>query len=135
MKKSNTVKAVLIVSGLIASIIGGAILIVPTLFYASYGIELGANINLLNEIRASGGGLLVTGLLILSGAFIAQLTFTSMVVSTMLYLGFGLSRLFSTVIDGIPNEGLVQSAVLEIIIGLICLFILVIFQQRQRREV
>lgn len=133
MKQSRTVKSVLFVSGLIASVIGGAILTIPTSFYATYGIDLGSNVNLLNEIRASGGGLLATGILILSGVFIARLTFTSLVVSTLLYLSYGVSRIQSTLIDGVPNEGLVQSAILEIVIGLVCLFVLVKYQDKPGR--
>lgn len=134
MKNSKFVKAVLLVSGLIATGIGGAILIIPEAFYATYGIELSGNTSLLNEIRASGGGLLATGILILSGALVARLTFTSLIISTLLYLSYGLSRVISTIIDGMPNNGLTQSTVLEIIIGLVCVITLVRYQSRQTGE-
>ena len=134
MKNSKVIKAVLFISGLIASVIGGAIVTIPTAFYATYGIELGGNVSLFNEIRASGGALLATGILIFSGAFVSRLTFTSLVVATLLYLSYGLSRILSTVIDGVPDEGLVQSAVLEIVIGLVCAFSLSKYQCRQRES-
>jgi len=134
MKNSKVIKAVLIASGLIAALIGGAIVIIPTAFYTAYGIELGGNVSLLNEIRASGGGLLATGILIFSGAFVARMTFTSLVVATILYLSYGLSRIISTIIDGTPAEGLVQSAILEIVIGLVCVFALVKYQGKQREN-
>lgn len=132
MINSKTVKAILLISGIIATVIGGAILAVPTAFYATYGIEPGANVNLLNEMRASGGGLLASGILILSGVFVARMSFTSLVVSTLLYLSYGLSRVLSMVMDGVPIEGLVQSAVLEIIIGLVCVFALVKYSDRKK---
>lgn len=134
MKKSKTVKAALLVSGLIAIVIGSAIVTIPTPFYATYGIELGANVSLFNEIRASGGALLASGILILSGAFVARLTFTSLLVSTLLYLSYGLSRILSTIMDGLPNEGLVQSAVLEIVIGLVCLLALVNYWDQKMED-
>lgn len=133
MKNSKMIKSILFVSGLIATLIGAAILTIPGPFYATYGIELENNVSLLNEIRASGGGLLATGILIFSGAFVARLTFTSLVVSTLLYLSYGLSRIISTMIDGMPAEGFVQSAILEIIIGLVCIFVLLKYQGRQLR--
>ena len=96
----------------------------PVAFYATYGIEFGSNISLLNEIRTPGGVLLASGMLITSGVFVPKLTFTSTVVSILLYLSYGLSRILSMAIDGVPVEGLVQAAVLEIAIGLVCVFAL-----------
>lgn len=46
MKNSKVIKAVLFISGLIATVIGAAIVATPTAFYATYGIELGGNVSL-----------------------------------------------------------------------------------------
>jgi len=132
MKNSKMLKTILIISGLIASGIGAAILFSPVAFYAAYGIELGGNFSLLNEIRAPGGALLASGILIISGAFVDRLAFTAVVVSTLLYLSYGLSRVMSIAIDGMPTEGLVQAAVLEIITGLACIFALVKYRGKQK---
>jgi hypothetical protein len=134
MKNSKVLKTILIISGLIASGIGAAILFAPVAFYATYGIELGGNFSLLNEIRAPGGALLAIGLLIISGAFVDKLAFTAVVVSTLLYLSYGLSRVMSIAIDGMPAEGLVQAAVLEIITGLACVFALVKYRGKQKES-
>ncbi len=133
MKNSKTLKIVLIVSGLVATIIGAAILFAPVAFYAAYGIEIADNFGLLNEIRASGGAVLASGLLIMSGAFVDKLAFTAIVVSTLLYLPYGLSRVMSIVIDGMPVEGFVQAAALEIVIGLVCVFALVKYRGKQEK--
>ena len=125
MKNSKVLKAILLISGLIAAGVGGAILFMPIAFHATTGIDLAGNTSLLNEIRASGGALLASGILIILGAFVAKLTFTSTVVSIFLYLSYGLSRILSRAIDGMPAEELVQATVLEIAIGLVCLFALV----------
>ena len=98
-------------------------------FHATTGIELGIDVSLLNEIRASGGALLASGILIMLGAFVAKLTFTSTVVSTLVYFSYGLSRILSMVIDGMPAEELVLAAVLEIAIGLACVFSLVKYRE------
>jgi hypothetical protein len=135
MKNSKMLKTILIISGLIASGVGAAILFSPVAFYASYGIEPGGNISLLNEIRAPGGALLASGILIMSGAFVDKLAFTALMVSTLLYLSYGLARVMSIAIDGMPAEGLVQAAVLEIVIGLACIFALIKFRGNQMESV
>jgi len=132
MKRSKVLKTILIVSGLIASIIGAAILFAPVEFYASYGMKLGGDVSLLNELSASGGALLASGILITAGAFVDKLAFTATVVSALLYLSYGLSRIMSIAMDGMPIEGLVQAAVLEIVTGLACVFALVKYREKQK---
>ena len=130
MKNSKVLKTILFISGLILAGIGGAILFVPVAFHATAdGIVLGDDISLLNEIRAPGGALLASGILVMSGAFMAKLTFTSTVVSALLYLSYGLSRILSMAIDGMPAEELVQVAVIEIVVGLICVFSLMKYRE------
>ena len=131
MKNSNVLKTILIISGLIASGIGATILFAPVAFYATYGIELGGNFSLLNEIRAPGAALLASGILIMLGAFVAKLTFTSTVISIMIYLSKGISRILSMVIDGIPAEVLVMATVVEIIIGLVSIFALLKYRENE----
>ena len=134
MKNSKVLKTILIISGLIASGVGAAILFSPVAFYASYGIALGGDVSLLNETRAPGGALLVCGILIMSGAFVDRLAFTATVVSSLLFLSYGLSRVMSIAIDGMPVEGLVQAAVLEIVIGLACVFAFVKYRKKQEES-
>ncbi len=124
MKNSIILKSILIISGLIGVFVGVEILFMPVDFYASSGIDLGNNISLLNEIRASGGAILASGVLIILGALLVKLTFTSIVLSTLLYLSYGLSRILSITVDGAPADILVYVAVLEIVIGLISAFAL-----------
>jgi hypothetical protein len=133
MRNSKILKSLLIIAGLIASLIGAEIFVSPAIFYATYGIDLGGDTGLLNEKRASGGGLLVSGLLIISGAFVAKLSFTAVLVSTLLYLSYGMSRVMSMVIDGVPVEGLVQAAIIEILIGLACMVALVVYREKGKR--
>ena len=98
-------RAVLFVSGLVAVGIGGSILLVPEAFYASYGIDLSGNINLLNEMRAAGGAVLASGLLILSGAFVARFAWLAALVGCLTYIPYGLSRGLAVLLDGAPDRG------------------------------
>ena len=123
-------KVFLALSGLIAAGIAVAIWTVPDAFYGSYGIDLGGDVNLINELKAPAGVLFVAGLAILAGAFRARYTSMSMKVAAILYLSFGVSRIASFVIDGMPGESIVSAALLEILIGAIALFGL-LAQQRK----
>ncbi len=86
---------------------------------------------MLNEVRAPGGALLACGLVVMVGAFLRQLTFTSTVLATLVYLSYGLSRVLSIVADGMPADLLIQVTVLEVVIGLICAFALIRFREVQ----
>ena len=122
MRDSKVLKTILIVAGVVGMIVGGANLFVPVAFNASSGIDLGENISLMNEMRASGGGLLLSSVVIVMGAFVSRLAFTSTLLATMLYLGYGFSRLVSIMVDGMPSDDLVSVAIFEIFVGLVALF-------------
>jgi hypothetical protein len=133
MKNSFVLKSVLFLSGLVAVLIGGFIVVAPEAFYAVYGIQFDGDVSLLNEVRATGGALLAIGGLITAGAFVTRLTFTSAVVAPVLYLSYGLSRVLSVTVDGMPVGELTQAAVAEIVIGLVCVVVLLKYRQRQGR--
>lgn len=124
MTKLKFLKILLCISGLIAIAIGGMIQTSPADFYATNNIDIGGNVNLLSEIRASSGALLASGVLIFTGAFVSQLTFTSMVLATLLYLSYGLFRFASMVVDGMPVNSLIEAGIVEIVVGIVCLFCL-----------
>ena len=122
LHSSITERVFLTLSGVIAAGIGIAIWTVPSEFYGSYGIELAGDVNLINELKAPAGVLFVAGLLILKGAIRRRSTTASMTVAAVLYLSFGASRLFSFVVDGMPNDAIVSAAILEIALGAIAVF-------------
>jgi len=109
-------------------------LCIPVTFESSAGIDLGDNSSLLSEIRAAGGTLLVAGVLILSGAFLPKLTSVSVVLSTLFYLSYGLSRLFSGLMDGIPSESLVIATVVEMVVGVLSLLAWYQFRKEKQRQ-
>ncbi len=112
------------VSGLLLVVIGGTILIVPHAFYASDGIVLGSDPSLLSEIRAPGGFLAGSGLLILTGTFRNHLSSLAVLLTVLVYGSFGLSRLLSLVLDGIPSDSLMIATVIEVAVAAIGLMIL-----------
>jgi hypothetical protein len=116
-------KGLLLASGLIAAGIAATILFVPDAFYASYGIDTRSDVSLSNELKAPAGMLLLAGLLMLAGVVRTELTLTSLGTASLIYLSYGLSRLLSMAIDGIPHNALVHAAMLEITIGVISLLV------------
>jgi len=131
MKNSKVLKTILFISGLILTGIGGAVLFMPVAFFATNGINIENNINLLSEIRSPGGALFASGILIMLGAFMAKLTFTSSVISILMYLSYGISRILSIAIDGMPTEGLVKATAVEIIIGLVSVFAILKYRENE----
>jgi hypothetical protein len=116
-----TCKLVLLLSGLVACVIAAMILFAPEVFYAANGVEIAGNIDLANELKAPAGALFVAGLLMIAGVFRRQLTVVALVTATVVYLSYGLSRLLSIGIDGMPSNALVGAAVFEVLLGAICL--------------
>jgi hypothetical protein len=115
---------VLFVSGLIAVAIAVAILFAPTAFYTGYGIDVTGDATLANELKAPAGALLVAGLVMFAGAFRRRFAVVSLTTAAVVYLSYGLSRVTSIAIDGVPHSGMVSAAGVELAIGAICLLTL-----------
>ena len=120
MKNSILTRITLTLSGLIATGVGVGVLFMPHAFHASAGIVLGDDVNLLNEMRSSGGMVLASGLFILLGALRAKMAFMALAVSTTLYLSYGMSRVVSVIADGTPGGSMLQILALELFIGALC---------------
>ncbi|WP_047544791.1 DUF4345 domain-containing protein [Psychroserpens sp. Hel_I_66] len=131
MEKNIFIKVFLIISGSIGIWIGYSLLFSPVTFEASAGINLGKDINLLSEIRAPNGLLLVSGIIIILGAFFSKLTIYSIQLSCLIYLSYGLSRIISIIFDGFPSEPLQIALFVELLVGLICLFVLLRFYKKE----
>ena len=117
-------RILLAVSGTTGLTIGLAILFQPHAFLASSGISLGSDASLLSEIRAPGGLLLLGSLVTLSGAIRHTLMQTGLAFSALIYSTYGLSRLVSIVLDGMPSPSLQLAALIELVIGALSLFAL-----------
>ncbi|MEM9293581.1 MAG: DUF4345 domain-containing protein [Acidobacteriota bacterium] len=107
----------LFLSGLLLLGIGASILLVPHAFFATNGITLGASSgdpNLLSEIRAPGGLLTASALLILLGAFRSRWSSQALALSVLVYGSFGLARALAIALDGMPAGGILAAMVIEL---------------------
>ena len=128
-----TIRLVLFLSGIVASCIAAMILLAPDVFYASYGIELSNNTALANEVKAPAGALFLAGLIMFIGVFRSDFAVVSLATATGVYLSYGLARVASFVIDGLPHSGMIGAAGIELVVGTICL--LTLLYERQNNAV
>ena len=123
MKRSLT-PIFLILSGLLLLAIGGTILFMPHAFYGSDGIVLGYDPSLLSEIRAPGGLLAASGIVILTGGFRPRGQSLAVMLTVLVYGAFGFSRLVGLALDGMPSNNLVMATGVELFVAAIGLIIL-----------
>ena len=122
--KPWTTRTFLFISGLLLLAIGGGLLLAPHAFHASNGIELGSDPSLLSEVRAPGGLLLASAVLILLGTFRPALRSMAIFQTVLVYGSFGVARLVGMAMDGLPSSGIVGAAVIELVIAALGLAIL-----------
>ena len=117
MQLTRFQKITLGISGVTALTIGTFITLAPYAFYASYGISLEQDPNLLNELRAPGAGLAVFGALMLSGVFRATMAPIALAVALTVYLAFPIGRIVGIVMDGMPSGSVIGALAFEVIIA------------------
>ena len=117
MQTTRKHRSLLVISGLIAVAIGSSILISPAQFHATHGIELGSDANLLSEVRAPGGALLMLGLLIGVGGVRPVYSIASTSIAAAVYIAgvFGVTAagngfLYVTGVAGTPYVEIVDPA-------------------------
>ena len=115
-------KIALGVAGITSLGIGAFILAAPVTFYASYGIMLGPDPNLLSELRAPGAGLAVFGAVMLAGIVRPALRQAALVAALTVFLAFPAGRVVGLAVDGLPSVEILGALMLELAIAGFCLF-------------
>ena len=121
MKDSRFLRVALIVSGMTLTFVGTYTLISPAGFFELNGAELANDVNAMNFARAAGGLFLACGLLILSGLFVKRLTYTSSLLSAVVFLSYGCGRATSFIVDGAPSSELIRATSFELVVGIVAL--------------
>lgn len=124
MEFSKAVKVLQFIAGIIGIIIGAGMAFTPISFQSSAGIVLGDNLSLLSETRAPGSLLFIGGVIVLGSAFKSKWRYLGLVLTALMYLGYGIGRTISLVVDGIPHQSLLIALVLELIVGGLALSVL-----------
>jgi len=129
MKKTKVLKGILILLGLQLIIFGLWRLLVPISFFNFSGLLLSSDAGLLSEARGAGGAILGFGIIIFLGAFKKKLAYTSTITAMTLFLGFGIARIISLVVDGNPGSMIFQGIFSEFVFGFIALFLLIKYKE------
>lgn len=114
-------KITLGIAGITALGIGGFILGAPHAFYASYGIELGTDTNLLSELRAPAANLTALGAIMLAGIVRPAWWRVSATVALTVFVAFPVGRIIGLAVDGMPSANVLGALAIEIVIGALCL--------------
>ena len=107
----------LAVSGAIAALIGISILFIPHTFFASNHIALGTDPNMMSEIRAPGGLLLASGVVMVCGAIMRSVLRAGLLTSAVVFSMYDVSRLVSLALDGVPSSSILGALVIELVVG------------------
>jgi len=121
MTNSKVVASFLILTGLIGLYVGGGLLFFPAELQAQSGIVLGDNASHFSETRAPGAAILAASSISLLGALRANWRHLALVLVALFFLSYGMGRLLSLVLDGMPATGLFWAMIGELIIGLLAL--------------
>ena len=130
MKNSKVLKVISILLGLVLIVLGTWRLTNPVNFYANSGIILSNDVSMLNEVRASGGAIVGIGILIMLGVFVDKLTYTSTVVSFVIFLSYGIARILAVAMDGNPGEKIVQGIIFKFVFGTAGVFALYKYREK-----
>ncbi len=116
----------LALSGLLLTMVGMMRLSNPIKTYSkNSGIALDKDVNLLNEVRGVSALMLCGGIIILLGTVLSELTMISLVIATLIFMGFAIGRLISIGADGKPGKQIMQGLFSELVLGAANVFCLV----------
>lgn len=108
-------------AGVVAGFIGASILAAPQAFFAGNGVALSSNPSLMSEIRAPGGLLLIAGVYLLHQAFVARQLRSALQVGAAVFGAYGMGRLLSVVLDGVPSTSLIAATAVELAMAIVLL--------------
>lgn len=104
--------------------VGGMIALAPELMYAGPGMAMPDNIVLTSDIRASGTFLLTCGMTVLAAAAGLIARRFALIISAIAFLSYGMGRVLSLGLDGMPDAKILTAAGIEWALGLAALAVL-----------
>lgn len=114
-------RSLLIVNGAIALTVGAFLFFQPEALFALNGVALSGDPNLMSEVRAPGGVLLLAAPFIFAAAFVSRWQGAALGLSALVYLGYGAARTYSIAVDGLPANDLVWAMGIEWALGMLSL--------------
>lgn len=96
------------------SIIGGALMLAPKAFLEMSHVFVERDPGLMSELTAPSGVLIVTGMLMILGAVKQRFARLSLLCGAIVYGSYGVGRLVSMALHGVPSESLISATIIEI---------------------
>lgn len=118
MKNNTITLSFLIIAGLIGLYVGGSLLFFPAQLQADNGIVL-STASHFSEARAPGAAIFGASILAFISIFKTTLRKSALGLMTLFFTTYGLGRLLSVIIDGLPADGLYYAMYGELIMGIL----------------
>lgn len=116
---NKLISSLLHLNGWVAVLIGCFIMIDPVTMFSSYDLPTDLSAGLMSELRAPGGLLAICGLLIVRNSLAPQLHQQGLQISILVYGSYGIARLISISLDGLPPAEILITMGIEL--GLVVL--------------
>lgn len=101
-------------SGAVLGLIGIAVMVSPKAFLETNGIAVDRDPGLMSELTAPAGVLIVTGVLMMLAAVRLRFANPGLTAGAIVYGSYGIGRLVSMGLHGMPSQSLVTATVIEL---------------------
>lgn len=101
-------------SGVILGLIGGALMFTPKAFLEMSHVVVERDPSLMSELTAPSGVLIITGALLVLGAVKRRFANLALSTGAIVYGSYGIGRLWSMGLHGIPSDSLVTASIIEL---------------------
>ena len=127
-------RTVLFGSGALLVLIGSALMFSPKAFLETSHVFIDHDPGLMSELSAPSGLLIITGALMILGAFKVRFANLGLSVGAIVYASYGLGRLISMALNGMPSESLVAATVIELGIAALLVMLRVTSSLNRQRD-
>ena len=107
-------RTVLAGSGSLLGLIGGGLMFAPKTFLETSHVFIDHDPGLISELTAPSGLLILTGAVMLLGAGKFRFAGRALTLGAIVYGSYGLGRLVSMGLHGVPSESLIAATVIEL---------------------
>lgn len=116
MRRIGT-RILLVGSGALLSLIGGALMLNPKLFLTMNEAIVEYEPSLMSEVTAPTGLMVITGAFMMLGAAKLRYANLGLLIGGIVYGSYGISRLISQKLHGMPSDQLIVATEIELFIA------------------
>ncbi|MEL6870260.1 MAG: DUF4345 domain-containing protein [Pseudomonadota bacterium] len=108
-------------AGATLAFIGGALMFTPRAFLRMSDIVVEQDPSLLSELTAPGGVLLIAGTFMVLAVIRPHFTKLALMIGAIVYGSYGIARLASMAMHGVPSQSLITAAAVELAVAVLLL--------------